>query len=208
MEIDAGLFQIEKKMKWVLATRNAGKVAEFQRIANELDAGIEWLGLNEVGFLEEIEETGDTLSENARLKSWAVFKKLGLPVLSDDSGLFVDGLNGAPGVFSARYAGVGSTDLQNNEKLLREMEGMEERTAHFSVVLCAVVEGKEMFFEGRVAGTIGKVMQGSSGFGYDSLFIPDGFSGTFAELSLEQKDGISHRRRALEFLVRWKKNYF
>ena len=195
-------------MKWVLATRNKGKVNEFQRLADELGGGIAWLSLDDVQFLEEVEESGSTLAENARIKSWAVFKKVGLPVLSDDSGLFVDSLNGAPGVRSARYAGVGVTDEMNNQKLGKDLEGVEDRRAHFSVVLCAVHEEKEMLFEGRVDGRIATEVFGSSGFGYDPLFIPNGFDRTFAEISNEEKDALSHRRRAMEQFIRWKKNFF
>lgn len=195
-------------MKWVLATRNAGKVAEFQRLADELGGGIEWLSLRDVGFDEEVEEHGNTLAENARLKSWAVHRQIGLPILSDDSGLFVDALGGAPGVRSARFAGDDAKDADNNIKLLGLMEGMEERAAHFSVVLCAVMDGKEMLFEGRVEGTISKRMEGDDGFGYDPLFIPNDFLETFAKISWEQKDAISHRRRAMEHFLRWKKNFF
>ena len=166
-------------MKWVLATRNAGKVAEFQRLADELGGEIEWLSLRDVGFDEEVEEHGNTLAENARLKSWAVHRQIGLPVLSDDSGLFVDALGGAPGVRSARFAGDDAKDADNNIKLLGLMEGMEERAAHFSVVLCAVMDGKEMLFEGRVEGAISKRMEGDDGFGYDPLFIPNDFLKTY-----------------------------
>jgi XTP/dITP diphosphohydrolase len=208
VEIDARVFQFEEGMKWVLATRNAGKVAEFQRLADELDGGIEWLSLRDIGFHEEVEEHGNTLAENARLKSWAVHRQIGLPVLSDDSGLFVDALDGAPGVRSARFAGEDSNDENNNTKLLRMMEGIEVRNAHFSVVLCAVMDGKEMLFEGRVEGAIAKSLEGNDGFGYDPLFIPIGFMETFAKISWEHKDAISHRRRAMEQFLRWKKNFF
>jgi len=195
-------------MKWVLATRNLGKVAEFQRLVDELNGEVEWLSLQEVGFNDLISETGDSLAENARIKSWAVFQKIGLPVLSDDSGLFVDAINGNPGVRSARYAGELASDHQNNEKLLEDLSNIVDRDAYFSVVLCAILEGKEMLFEGRVEGSIAKSSKGSDGFGYDPIFIPKGFQQSFAEISAIEKDAISHRRKAMEQFIRWKKNFF
>lgn len=192
----------------VLATRNQGKVNELMSMAEEFNLDIHFMSLNEVGFVDPIQETGNTLSENARIKAWEVFRKINLPVLADDSGLFVEYLQGAPGVHSARYAGESATDNTNNEKLLSALEGVANRNAYFSTVLCLVAKQKEVLFEGRLNGFITEEPRGKDGFGYDPIFIPSEGMKTFAEMNQQEKNAHSHRKSAFEQFARWYKNFF
>ena len=185
----------------VIATGNAGKVKEFQALL--APGGFRLLTPREVGFTDEVAETGSTFAANALLKSMALSLHTGLPVLADDSGLEVAALNGAPGVYSARYAtadagaAAGSQDAANRAKLLREMAGKENRSARFVCVLCHIRPGEDPeFFEGWCEGEIATAERGSGGFGYDPLIIPRGFDRTFAELPADLKDSLSHRGRA------------
>jgi XTP/dITP diphosphohydrolase len=148
----------------------------------------------------EIPETGDTLEENAHIKARFVFEELGKAVLADDTGLEVEVLNGAPGVYTARYAGENATYNDNCEKLLYELEGKENRAAKFITVICYIDEdGKEYFFKGSVDGTITKEYRGSNGFGYDPVFEPlEGNGKTFAEMASDEKNRLSHRSRAMD----------
>jgi XTP/dITP diphosphohydrolase len=192
----------------VLATRNQGKVNELMALAQDFNLDIQFLSLTDVGFNKSIDETGESLSENARIKAWEVAKEVNLPVLADDSGLFVEHLKGAPGVYSARYSGESATDNMNNEKLLSVLKGVENRNAFFSTVLCLVSNKKEVLFEGVLNGTITNEPLGTDGFGYDTIFIPSEGIKTFAEMNQQEKNGYSHRKNAFNHFARWFKNYY
>lgn len=188
-------------MKIALATKNAGKAAEIGRILE--GSGVEIVSLQAFPGVELPPETGKTMRENALLKARHVFKAAGLPALADDSGLEVDFLGGAPGVYSARYSGEKATDEENWRKLLRELEGVpeEKRSARFRCALALVgFDDDEHLFEGVFEGSIAEAPRGANGFGYDPVFIPHGMGRTAAELAPEEKNRISHRARALEAL--------
>jgi XTP/dITP diphosphohydrolase len=181
---------------------NAHKVSEV----NAYLAGVvRVIGLQDVGLQATIEETEDSLAGNARLKAQYAWDRLGIPCFSDDTGLEVNALGGAPGVQSARYASPHQDDAANRAKLLHEMQGQLDRSAAFHTVVCLIQEGRHHYFHGRVAGTIRREAQGTQGFGYDPLFVAAGTSRTFAEMSLDEKNLLSHRARALhelrQFLV-------
>ena len=183
--------------KVIIATNNAHKVEEISDFFSALDWECE--SLAQAGIDSNPEETGTTLIENARIKARAAHELSGCAVLADDSGLLVDALDGAPGVYSSRYAG----EDRNDQKNIAQVEP-EDRTAHFSCVLCFIDEdGSETTAEGRVEGLIGFEERGSEGFGYDPLFLPDDFNNeyTFAELGLAEKQKVSHRARALRALM-------
>ncbi len=182
----------------VLATHNAGKVAELRRILDGLD--VELLGADDVD-LPDVEETGETFAENALLKARAGVAACGLPCIADDSGLVVDGLHGAPGVRSARYAGRHGDDEANLRLVLEHMGGREDRTARFVCVAALVTpDGREWTEEGVLEGTLVEAPRGSGGFGYDPIFVPTGSRITTAEMRPEDKDAISHRGRAFRAL--------
>jgi XTP/dITP diphosphohydrolase len=188
--------------KLILATHNLGKVRELKQMLGDLP--VEVRSLHDFPELGEIPETGTTFQENARVKAETVFAHTGLPVIADDSGLEVDALSGAPGVYSARYAGEKATDEDNNRKLLQALSDVPEsgRGAQFRSVICAIFgPGKEVFTEGVCRGRIGFGPRGDNGFGYDPLFLvePD-YQRTMAELSLAEKNAISHRSRAFHNL--------
>ena len=190
-------------MKLVLATKNSGKVVEFRRILEEFGAEyLEVVGLDQFPEIGDIEETGSTFEENSLLKARTISKLTGLPALADDSGICVDALDGAPGLYSARYSGDG--DAANNEKLLNELADVpdEKRTAYFICVAAFVrPDGFERVEEGRFYGKILHQAIGSGGFGYDPLFQPEGMNCSSAELSAEQKDAISHRGKAMRAIA-------
>lgn len=193
---------------FVIASNNPKKVKELNRILNPM--GITAKTAKEMGVnLEDVEETGTTFVENARLKARAAYKLTGLPCIADDSGLMVDALNGAPGVYSARYSGDGATDEKNNQKLLEEMADVPvtQRTAKFVCAICCVLEnGKEIIAHGECVGRIGYTLTGDGGFGYDPLFLTrDGRS--YAQLSAEEKDKISHRGNAIRILKQQLEKY-
>jgi len=186
-------------MQLVLATRNRGKIREIKYILS--DFPIEIKSLLDFPNIPEIEETGNTFEENALIKAKTVAKLTGLPALADDSGLAVDCLNGAPGVYSARYAGEGADDKKNNEKLLRELEGipLERRGAAFvCVIALCIPKGNCYIEEGKCKGVISLSPRGSYGFGYDPIFFLPDYGKTMAELPLEVKNQISHRYKALK----------
>jgi len=199
-------------MKIVLATRNKHKVEEIKQIIKiyldeKLYSNLEILSISDFDGVPEIEEDGKTFEENALKKAREVYKFTGLPSISDDSGIEVDFLNGEPGVFSARYAGESATDEENNRKLLKLLDGVpvERRTARFRCVIAYVDGEVEKTFEGVVEGKIAFQPRGTGGFGYDPLFIPNGFDLTYAEMPRDLKNKISHRSRAVkkfvEFLI-------
>ena len=190
-------------MKLVLATKNAGKVIEFRRILDELGATeLEVVGLDSFPEIGDIEETGTTFEENSLLKARTISKLTGLPALADDSGICVDALNGAPGLYSARYSGKG--DAANNQKLLEELISVpdSERTAYFICVAAYVrPDGFERVEEGRFYGKILHEVVGTGGFGYDPLFQPEGLNCSSAQLTAEEKDAISHRGKAMRAIA-------
>ena len=183
-------------MELIFATHNQHKLEEVQQM---LPKNLQFKSLTEINFHDEIEETGDTFIENARIKAQTIFEKTGVNVFADDSGLVIDGLNGAPGVYSARYAGTGKSE-DNIAKVLEELKGNTNRNAYFIAVFCLILDGKEYFFEGRVNGTISEEILGKDGFGYDPIFIPEGYSQSFAQMSAEEKNSMSHRGRVVEQL--------
>lgn len=185
-------------MDFLIATHNRKKQAEMQRLLGPL--GISVKTADDLGIeLTEVEEDGTTFAENAKIKAFSGCRESGLPCIADDSGLCVDYLNGAPGIYSARYSG--GDDKQNNRKLLSELEGVEKekRTAYFACsISCCFPDGREITAEGKCFGYIGFEEQGDGGFGYDPLFITD--KGCFGQLTAEEKDEISHRGNALREL--------
>lgn len=201
---------MQNQRKWVFATNNSHKISEAQAIVG---TNMNLVSLREAGIDIDVEETGTTFESNALLKAQAVFELTGMPCVADDSGLCVNALNGAPGVYSARYGGEPVNHAKNNEKLLSEMQGVQDRRAQFKTVLCVVGLPKmlgggselyePLFFEGVVAGEILTVMNGAEGFGYDPLFRPEGYEQTFAEMLAEQKNALSHRAKAFFELMRF-----
>lgn len=185
-------------MKIVFATHNAHKVSEVQSV---LGSEYQLVTATEAGITEEIPETQPTIEGNALQKARYVYEHTGLNCFADDTGLEVEALNGAPGVYSARYAGEHVSYADNNVLLLKNLAGCENRKARFRTVIALIVDGKEYLFEGRVEGTIATEPHGEGGFGYDPLFVPEGSQLTFAEMSSEAKNKISHRGRAVAKLV-------
>lgn len=193
-------------MKIVIATKNPGKLREFNRILKPM--GFMVLSSDEAGFTGEIEETGETFLENARIKARQTMKATGLICIADDSGLCVDALGGRPGIYSARYSDPGATDEKNNEKLLRELQDVpdDKRTARYvCAICCAFPDGGEIAVEQSCEGTIARGYHGSAGFGYDPLFVVAGR--TFGEYGDEEKDAISHRGKALRDFVKKLEQY-
>lgn len=188
----------DKKMKFVFATNNKHKLEEVKRLLPEQ---FTLITLAEAGINEDIPETADSLEGNASIKSHFVYDRTGLNCFADDTGLEVEALNGAPGVYSARYAGENCSFADNVNKLLLEMKNKENRKARFRTVISLILDGKEYFFEGIVYGEIIRDVKGNEGFGYDPIFKSEGYEKTFAEISLEEKNIISHRAKAVENLV-------
>lgn len=186
------------KKRLVFATNNVHKLDEIRAI---LGSCIEVLSLKDIGYEADIPETANTLEGNAALKAEYIHRNYGLDCFADDTGLEVETLNGAPGVYSARYAGGEGHDSQANmKKLLINMQGASNRKARFRTVICLIERGQEHFFEGIVNGSIATERQGKEGFGYDPIFIPEGYDMTFAEMGNEEKNKISHRARAVKQL--------
>ncbi|MBC6490061.1 RdgB/HAM1 family non-canonical purine NTP pyrophosphatase [Flavihumibacter stibioxidans] len=185
-------------MELIFATNNPNKVKEIQHI---LPAGIKVVSLKEGGINIDIPEPHDTLQANASEKSSVIHRLTGKDCFSEDTGLEVTALNGAPGVKSARYAGENASNEQNIGKLLEEMNTLSDRRARFRTVISLILAGREYFFEGICNGTISREPAGTNGFGYDPVFIPDGSQRTFGEMSLEEKKAFSHRRKATDQLV-------
>ncbi len=183
--------------KIFIASKNKGKIAEIKIYLSEF--GYEIFSLLDMPDFQDIEETGKSFEENALLKAKTIFNIVKIPVLADDSGLEVDHIKGKPGIYSARYSGKNASDKSNNEKLLSELINVEfnERTARFRCVLCLYDGVSERYFEGVCEGNIINSPRGDDGFGYDPLFIPKGYSQTFAELGMDMKNKISHRGKAL-----------
>ena len=186
------------KRKLVFATNNAHKLEEVAAILGDQ---VELLSLNDIGCQTDIPETAETLEGNALLKSSYIYKNYHLDCFADDTGLEVEALNGAPGVYSARYAGGEGHDAQANMlKLLHELDGKENRKAQFRTAISLILDGKEYLFEVVIKGEIIKEKRGDSGFGYDPVFMPEGYDRTFAELGNDIKNQISHRALAVQKL--------
>lgn len=183
--------------KIVFATNNANKIKEVQKALPH----IELVSLQTIGCTEELEETSDTLQGNALQKAEYVFKKYGLTCFADDTGLLIDALNGEPGVYSARYAGEPSNSEKNMDKVLSKLKNESLRTAHFKTVVCYYDSNGPQYFEGVCAGEILENRQGTDGFGYDPIFQPIGFKESFAEMTIADKNEISHRGLAVKKLI-------
>ena len=184
-------------MRFVLATHNPGKLREMGEILK--DFGIEVVSPKDLGITVDVEETGTTFAENAMLKAKAICQAAGLPAIADDSGLCVDALNGAPGVYSARYGGEGLDDRGRYMLLLSSLRGAPTRAAHFAcAVACAFPNGDTLTAEGRCDGSIAYAPLGDGGFGYDPVFLLPGTGKTFGQLTQEEKSAVSHRGRALK----------
>lgn len=188
-------------MKLAIATNNAHKLQEIRAIlGNSFE---QLLSLKDLGIDVDVEETGVTLQENALLKATTICNICNMPTLADDTGLMVDVLNGAPGVYSARYAGEAHNDANNRALLLKNLQGQEHRNAHFSTVIAIVYpDGRVLTAEGRVDGHILHEERGTEGFGYDSLFYSDELCKTFAEATQAEKNSVSHRGRALRAMLK------
>lgn len=189
-------------MKIVAATGNKHKIEEIESITKKFGMNVITKAEAGVGDLEA-EETGTTFEENSLIKAEAIMKAIGMPAIADDSGLEADALNGAPGVYSARFSGEGATDESNNAKLLKLMENIpdDERSARFvSVVTLCFPDGTVVAARGECPGTLRRSPRGDGGFGYDPLFVPVGYDKTYAEISAEEKNIISHRAKALGIL--------
>lgn len=187
----------------VFATNNRHKLDE---VAAKAGDRIKLLNLEDIGCRDDIPETGDTFRENASIKSHYIYQKYKLDCFGDDSGLEIDALKGEPGVYSARYAGTHGDHEANMDKVLAKLAGETNRKARFRTVISLVWNGEEHFFEGTVEGTIRHERSGSKGFGYDPIFQPDGYNITFAEMTMGEKNRISHRARAVEQLIEFLKN--
>ncbi|CDQ18222.1 XTP/dITP diphosphohydrolase [Halobacillus karajensis] len=190
----------------IVATKNEGKVEEFRSMFSKYNIAVK--SLLDIDRSIEIDETGSTFEENATIKAEEMSEYLGLPVVADDSGLEVDALNGKPGVYSARYAGIEKDDDKNTEKLLKNLEKVDDqkRTARFVCAVAVARPGEKTFVErGTCEGTIARDPQGTNGFGYDPVFIPEGSTRTMAEHSSDEKNAISHRYHAIEKIEEWLK---
>lgn len=184
-------------MQLIFASGNKHKLLELQSKLNE---SINIISMREAGFEGDIEEPGETLEENAKIKAEFIHNLFQENCFADDSGLEIEALNGEPGVYSARYAGEGCTFADNNEKVLKKLDGIENRSARFKTVIHLIFNEQHYLFVGEVLGKITKTNRGLEGFGYDPIFIPDGYTQTFAEMTLEEKNQISHRAKAVQKL--------
>ena len=187
--------------KLIFATNNPNKLAEIKSAVQTFEI----IGLKEMGIHEDIEETGITLEENALIKSRYIYQKTGLDCFSDDTGLEIESLEGNPGFYSARYAGPECNSEANMQKVLNELGDSEERRAQFRTVIALIIDGNEYFFEGKVEGEILKYKIGNDGFGYDPIFKPNGYKDSFAEMSIQKKNEISHRGLAVKQLINFLK---
>ncbi len=184
-------------MDLVFATNNQHKLLEINTILSDT---FKILSLKDINCNDEIPETGDTLEANASQKAWYIYEKYNVNCFADDTGLEVDALNNAPGVYSARYAGEERSAGKNMEKVLHNLRGKTDRKAQFRTVISLIINGKEMLFDGVVKGRIIENERGGKGFGYDPIFVPDGYDETFAEMGISIKNRISHRANAVNKL--------
>jgi XTP/dITP diphosphohydrolase len=185
-------------MELVFATANQNKVKEIQLL---LPPSIRLLGLQDINCVEDVPETSDTIEGNASQKAWYIYEKYNVNCFADDTGLEVDALQGRPGVMSARYAGPAKDAKSNMTRVLKELSDADHRIAKFKTVISLVINGAERQFTGVVEGEITNDLRGTGGFGYDPIFLPTGYDRTFAEMSIEEKNIMSHRARAVQKLV-------
>lgn len=185
------------KKKLVFATNNAHKLEEISSILGDK---MELLSLKDIGCTADIPETADKLEGNAIQKAEYIHRNYGLDCFADDTGLEVEALDGAPGVYSARYAGEGHDSEANMQKLLHNLEGKDNRKAQFRTAICLIMDNEQHLFEGICRGEIIKEKRGGAGFGYDPIFVPEGYTETFAELGNDIKNTISHRAKAVQML--------
>lgn len=184
--------------KLVIATKNQGKLREFKKLLGDR---FEVVSADQVGFFDDVEETGVTFEENSYIKAKAVFDFCGMNALADDSGLKVDALSGAPGVYSARYAGEDTTDEKNYRLLLKNLEGEKNRAAHFETAITLITKDKVYKAKGKTFGKILFGPIGAGGFGYDPVFFSDDLNKSFGEATMEEKNSVSHRYRAIVDLL-------
>lgn len=190
-------------MKLVFASSNNHKINEIKKLLPE---NIELLGLNDIQCFDEIPETAETIEGNAILKADFIKNNYGLNCFADDSGLEIEALNGQPGVYSARYAGEPKDDNKNIDKVLFELHNQTNRKANFKTMICLNLNDKQYLFTGIVNGSIINAKKGDNGFGYDPIFVPDGFDKTFAQMTFEEKNQISHRAKAVMQMIDFLKN--
>ena len=190
--------------KIVFATNNLNKLRELRSAVKYFDV----IGLKDLNITEDIPETGNSLKDNALQKAKYIYEKTGLDCFADDTGLEIEALDGRPGVYSARYAGPDCDSEANIKKVLKELKSHKNRKAQFKTVIALIIDGKKYFFDGKVEGEILKQKQGIDGFGYDPIFRPFGYDQSFAEMSLELKNKISHRGLAVDKLIKFLKNKF
>lgn len=188
----------QQSREFVFATNNLHKLFEVQHLLGDK---FKLLSLKDIDVNEDIPEDHDTLEKNALQKAWYIYNKTHRNCFADDTGLEVDALGGRPGVYSARYAGEGKNPKDNIKKLVSELKGVSNRKAQFRTVVALIIDRNEHLFEGIVKGQIIDEERGADGFGYDPVFLPDGYTLTFAEMDIEQKNQISHRARAINALV-------
>jgi XTP/dITP diphosphohydrolase len=188
----------------VFATNNGHKLEE---VLAKIKGSFELLSLDDIGCTDDIEETGTTFHQNASIKSQYIYQKYQLNCFGDDSGLEIDALNGEPGVYSARYASGHGNHAANISKVLQNLDNETNRKARFRTVISLIWNGEEHFFDGSVEGNIRTEPSGTEGFGYDPIFEPEGYHITFAEMSMEQKNSISHRARAMDKLINFLNNH-
>lgn len=190
-------------MNLVFASSNSHKINEIKKLLPE---NIELLGLNDIQCFDEIHETAETIEGNAILKANYIKKNYGLNCFADDSGLEIEALNGQPGVYSARYAGEPKDDNKNIDKVLLNLHNQTNRKANFKTVICLNLNDKQYLFTGIVNGSIINEKKGDNGFGYDPIFVADGFNKTFAQMTFEEKNQISHRAKAVMKMIDFLKN--
>ena len=189
---------MNKEFELVFATSNKGKYNEVKKM---MPRNINLLSLNDLNFIGDIQETGKTLKQNAKIKSDFIFNKFGINCFADDSGLEIDSLNGMPGIYSARFAGKTCNSNDNIEKVWKLLTGYKNTDAKFKSILSLNIDGNTFFFEGKIDGKIIFNKRGTNGFGYDSIFVPNGYNKTFAELNSVEKNEISHRSEAFKRLI-------
>lgn len=189
-------------MKLLFASSNEHKIAEIKAI---LPHGLQLISLKEIQFHDEIPETADTIAENAIQKATFLADKMHIPCFADDTGLVIPSLNGEPGVYSARYAGSQRDAQDNMDLVLKKLNGQSDRKAYFTTVIALYINHKVHLFEGRINGTIITEKRGSNGFGYDPIFVPEGSDKTFAEMTADEKNGMSHRGRSLAKMTEYLK---
>ena len=189
---------MNKEFELVFATSNKGKYNEVKKM---MPRNINLLSLNDLNFIGDIQETGKTLKQNAKIKSDFIFNNFGINCFADDSGLEIDSLNGMPGIYSARFAGKTCNSNDNIEKVWKLLTGYKNTDAKFKSILSLNIDGKTFFFKGKIDGKIIFNKRGTNGFGYDSIFVPNGYNKTFAELNSVEKNEISHRSEAFKKLI-------